>query len=367
MRVLLLLPYAWDTSPSQRFRIEQWCPQLTAQGIEFQTATLLTPAQQRLLYHGGRATRKAFMLAGCLVRRAAQLRDLRGFDLVWLHRAAFPVGPPVLERLLAKSGVPLVYEFDDAIFLTHTTAANTCWAGLKCAGKTAEICGLSQHVVVGNEYLARYACRYNPRVSIIPTSIDTDRYQSRDRYSDSSPVVIGWTGSRSTVAYLRMLDSALQRVGRRARVRLHVIGTDEYALPGVDTYAAAWRSETELPELTRFDIGVMPMPDEEWARGKCALKALQYMGLGIPTISSPVGVNGEIIQHGANGCLAATEDEWVEQLLALVSNVRLRERLGRAGRETVEASFSAHVQAPRALDILRHTCRSEIIPSLSIT
>jgi glycosyltransferase involved in cell wall biosynthesis len=357
MRVLLLLPYAWDTSPSQRFRIEQWAPLLQADGIELHPATLLTHAEQQLLYAKQSPAAKAAMLGRVLLRRLGQLQALHHYDAIWLHRAAYPIGPPVLERLFCRSRVPVILEFDDAIYLTHTSAANARWSSLKCAGKTSELCRISTHVVVGNEYLASYARQHNPSVSVIPTTIDTDAYEPRNEYRDSNPVVIGWSGSGTTVAHLRTIDRVLQRVAEQAPVRLHVMGTPEYSLRGVDTRALQWSPEVELPELREFDIGVMPLPDEEWARGKCALKALQYMALGIPTVTTPVGVNAEIIRSGENGFLALTEDEWVDRLLKLVRDVKLREQLGRAGRATVVAEYSSAVQAPRVRELLLRFAR----------
>lgn len=364
MRILLLLPYAWDTSPSQRFRIEQWFPELKAAGVELEVAALLTQDEQRTLYGKGGAARKGIMLTGALLRRLGQLRGSRRYDAIWLHRAAFPVGPPFLERWLARSGTPVILEFDDAIYLTHTSAANERWRAFKCASKTAELCGLSRHVVVGNEYLAEYARRFNANVSIIPTTIDVDAYQPRAEYADNDPVVIGWSGSGTTAAHLRTLDRVLQRVAAQTNVRVHVMGVDDYSLEGVDTRAVRWSPAVELPELRQFDIGVMPLPDEEWARGKCALKALQYMALGIPTVTAPVGVNGKIIQDGRNGLLASTEDEWVERLVALVQDVQMRERIGRAGRETVVREYSTNAQVPHVRRVLEQVCgqRSQSAP-----
>lgn len=357
MRVLLLLPYAWDTSPSQRFRIEQWAPLLQADGIELCPATLLTRAEQKLLYAKQSPAAKAAMLGRVLLRRLNQLKGLHQYDAIWLHRAAYPLGPPVLERLFCRARVPVILEFDDAIYLANTSAANARWSGLKCAGKTSELCRLSTHVVVGNEYLATYARQHNPNVSIIPTTIDTDAYAAREEYRDSDPVVIGWSGSGTTVAHLRTINRVLQRVAEQAPVRLHVMGTPEYSLKGVNTRALEWSPEVELPELNEFDIGVMPLPDEEWARGKCALKALQYMALGIPTVTAPVGVNADIIRDGENGFLAVTEDEWVDRLLRLVRDVKLRERVGRAGRATVVSEYSAVVQAPHVRELLQQLSR----------
>jgi glycosyltransferase involved in cell wall biosynthesis len=356
MRLLLLLPYAWDTSPSQRFRIEQWHPALKASGIALEVAALLSQEEQRTLYGTGGAAGKATMLAGTFLRRLRQLTRVGRYDAIWLHRAAFPIGPPFLERWLARTRTPIILEFDDAIYLTHTSAANERWRAFKCASKTAELCGLSRHVVVGNEYLAEYARQFNANVSIIPTTIDVDAYQPRADYPDNDPVVIGWSGSGTTAAHLRTLDSVLQRVAAQTQVRVHVMGVDDYSLEGVDSRAVRWSPAVELPELRQFDIGVMPLPDEEWARGKCALKALQYMALGIPTVTAPVGVNGKIIQDGQNGLLASTDDEWVERLVALAQDVRMRERIGRAGRETVVQEYSTNAQVPHVRRVLELVC-----------
>lgn len=363
MRVLLVLPYAWDLVPGQRYRIEQWASWLRERGVDLQVSSLLSREDRGLLYRRRHFPQKALLLLARLGHRVRELRGAGDADAIWLHRAAFPVGPAFLERWLARSGVPIIYEFDDAIYIADTTQANRRFRFLKCSGKTADICRLSRHIVVGNEYLAQYARQFNPNVTVIPTTIDTDAYQPCAAYRESAPVVIGWSGSQTTVAHLRTLDTALQRVAAMARVRVRVIGTGSYPLPGLDVQASLWSSDTECLDLSQIDIGVMPLPDAEWARGKCALKALQYMALGIPTVVSPVGVNSEIIGHGVNGFLAGSEEEWVECLMRLVHDVRLRERLGRAGRRTVEQRYSASVQAPHVLALLQQVC-GERVPSV---
>jgi len=160
--------------------------------------------------------------------------------------------------------------------------------------------------MAGNRYLADYALQYNKNVSIVPTTIDTDKYHAVPRGENPAPV-IGWSGSFSTVQHLDTLRGALQRLAQETKFKLRVIGTSHYELSGVDVEAMPWRAVSEVEDLSLFDVGVMPLPDEPWSRGKCGLKALQYMALGIPTMCSPVGVNSEIIQDGMNGCIAATE------------------------------------------------------------
>jgi glycosyltransferase involved in cell wall biosynthesis len=207
--------------------------------------------------------------------------------------------------------------------------------------------------MAGNPYLADYARQTNQNVSIVPTTIDTDKYKVVQRSYDERRVpVIGWSGSFSTVQHLDSLVGALKRLAQTEIFRLVVIGTPVYKIDGVDVEAMPWRSATEVSDLAQIDMGIMPLPDESWSRGKCGLKALQYMALGIPTVCSPVGVNSEIIQDGVNGFLADTEDEWVEKLKRLLHDKDLRARLGAAGRKTVETKYSATVQAPRVYEIL---------------
>jgi hypothetical protein len=248
MRILLLLPYAWDTAPSQRYRIEQWSPWLRQAGIEITVQSLLTQAQQRFLNTRGNTARKAMTLAGCLARRFAELRDLRGCDAVWLHRAAAPVGPPVLERMLVRRGVPLILDFDDAIYLSRTSRANRRWQFLKWAHKTAEVCRLATHVTVGNAHLAAYARQFSSAVTISPTTVDTDVYRPRTELTDDRPLTVGWSGSPSTVQHLRLLDSVLRRVAEQEAIRLHVIGVETYPLEGVATCPIQWRADRQVAE-----------------------------------------------------------------------------------------------------------------------
>ena len=186
----------------------------------------------------------------------------------------------------------------------------------------------------------------------MPTTIDTDKYEVLPRKENEVPV-IGWSGSFSTVQHLDSLAGALRRLAQKENFRVLVIGTPVYKIDGVDVEALPWRSATEVSDLRQIDIGIMPLPDEPWSRGKCGLKALQYMALCIPTVCSPVGVNSEIIQDSVNGFLAGTEDEWVAKLTQLLNDSKLRARLGAAGRQTVETKYSAAVQAPRVYEILR--------------
>ena len=352
MRVLALVPAQYDTSPGQRFRMEQWAPALAAEGIRVDFAPFEDTRLHDVLYRAGHIAAKASAVASAFWRRQNLLRRITDFDAVYVFREAALLGPALLERLIARSGVPMLFDFDDAVFEPYVSPANGYLSLLKCPGKTAATCRRSTHVLAGNEYLADYARRYNDRVTVVPTTIDTARYCSAPRRSSDRDLVIGWSGSHSTLKHLKTLDRVLRRLAARRTFRVLVVGAS-HAVEDVPMDAIPWRASTEVDDLRRIDIGIMPLPDDRWCRGKCGLKALQYMALGIPTVCSPVGVNTAIIQHDENGLLARTDDEWVACLERLIDDEALRERLGSAGRLTVERRYSANVQVPIVRDVLR--------------
>jgi glycosyltransferase involved in cell wall biosynthesis len=357
MRLLAIVPSVYDTNPSQRYRIEQWEPLLRARGVEITFKPFETKELNAVLYKQGRMAEKLRLVVKSLARRFADVRAARGYDAVYVLREAALLGPPLFERWIARSGVPFIFDFDDAVFVPYVSPSNGYLSYLKFPGKTRSICRLAAHVMAGNEYLADYARAVNDRVTVIPTTIDTARYTVKPPGAENEMPVIGWTGSHSTAQHLATLRGALQRLARQERFLLRVIGTPGFKIEDVNVEALPWRPETEVSELHTFDVGVMPLPDDQWSRGKCGLKALQYMAVGVPTVCSPVGVNTEIIQDGENGLIASTEDEWVETLTRLLRSAELRRRLGRAGRATVDARYSAEVQAPRVFQIIESVVR----------
>lgn len=356
MRVLAVIPSLYDTSPGQRFRIEQWEPLLAEEGIEITYAPFETDELRAVLHTGGGVLAKARAVIRTMRRRGGELSDLSEYDLVYLFREAAILGPPWFERRIARSDTPIVFDFDDAVFVSYKSPSNGYLSYLKFPSKTAEIVRLSAHVMAGNEYLADYARQSNDKVTIVPTTIDTYKYTVVERPEADVPT-IGWSGSFSTVQHLDTIRDALQELAQTEQFRLRVIGTPSYKIPDVDTEAMLWRSATEIDDLREIDIGVMPLPDEDWSRGKCGLKALQYMALGIPTVCSPVGVNSTIIRDGVNGYLADTPAEWIEVLKALLHSAKTRREIGLAGRKTVEDEYSARVVAPKVAEIFRSAAR----------
>jgi glycosyltransferase involved in cell wall biosynthesis len=224
---------------------------------------------------------------------------------------------------------------------------------LKPVSKVETICRVARHVTVGNAYLARFAQNHAREVTVVPSTIDTDVYQIQSRPRNRVPV-IGWTGSVTTASYLATLAPALRRLREKRDFELRVIGA-KVDIEGLTVCCIPWAADTEPDDLRALDVGLMPLPDDEWSRGKCGMKALQYMALGIPPVVSPVGVNATIVRDGVSGFHARTEDEWIDRIALLLEDEPLRRSLGHEARRTVEASYSARVHAPRIAKVLAET------------
>ena len=354
MKVLAIVPHEFDTSPGQRFRIEQWEPYLRERGVDITYSAFTTRTLGKILYASGHQLEKAAHIAGAYLRQSSRILDARRYDLTYVFREAALIGPAFIESAIAWQGVPVVFDFDDAIFVPYTSPANGYLSYLKFFGKTGRLCRLATHVLAGNSYLADYARQFNSEVSLVPTTIDTVRYRPELRAHRQEGVpVIGWTGSHSTLQHLETAIPALSRLAKRHPFRMVVIGAKAPHIEGIPTESRTWSAETEVQDLLDVDVGIMPLPDDPWSRGKCGLKALQYMALGIPAVVSPVGVNSEIVKEDVNGFLAGTDEEWIEKLGSLLTNPTLRSRLGRAARRTVEERYSARVVAPHVFEVFQ--------------
>lgn len=353
MKVLALVPYPLGVAPGQRYRWEQWAPHLRAEGIDVTFAPFATEPLSRILYERGRYPAKAWEMARSLVRRFGEAWSARDYDAVVVQREASLIGPAWTEAVARRRTPAFVYDFDDAVYLPYSSPTHGVLAHLKFPGKTAALCRMASAVTAGNTTLAAYAGRHNPRVEVVPSTVDLASYRVRPPEAESAVPVVGWTGSHSSARYLPLAFGALARLRRRRAFRVLLIGVSGLEVPGVETECRPWQASREVEDLWDMDVGIMPLPDEPWAQGKCAMKAIQYMGVGIPAVVSPVGMNRDVVTSGESGFLPVSEDEWVEALERILEDADLRRRLGREGRRQVETRFSAQAQAPRVAALLR--------------
>jgi glycosyltransferase involved in cell wall biosynthesis len=353
VRVLAMVPYPLGIAPGQRYRIEQWAPYLREHGIDVHFEPFAGEALAAALYQPGLLGSKASMMVEAWLRTLERAWQASAFDVVFLYREASLVGPALLERVMAHRNPRLVYDFDDAIWQHYVSPRNRYFSYLKAPGKTRTLFRLAAAVVVGNEHLARFARRYNPSVTIVPSTVSLREYRPAPSSDATGERIIGWTGSHSSIQYLRVVEGALQRLARRRRFRLRVIGVREYSIPGVEVECRPWSAATEVEDLWPLDVGIMPLTEDRWTMGKCAMKAIQYLGVGVPAVVSPVGANIEVVEHGVTGFHARSEDDWVSELERCLDDAPLRRRMGAAGRAAVETRYSAEAQAPRLAAIVR--------------
>lgn len=353
MRLLMLTRYG-PLGASSRLRSYQYVPALRAAGIDLEVSPLFDDNYVRALY--ARRRRLGTVVAGFL-RRLARMLAAGGYDVVWIEKELLPWLPAPMERL-PGSRTAMVVDYDDAVF--HRYDMHRSRFVRRILGrKIDDVMRGADLVIAGNSYLAdRAAMAGCPRVEQMPTVVDLKRYPPRSvAAANAEPVVIGWIGSPATARYLQMITPALQALGASNAIRCIAVGARPDQLAGTRFTSAPWAEATEAEQVAGFDIGVMPLQDGPWERGKCGYKLIQYMACGLPVVASPVGVNREIVAPGVNGVLASNTEEWVAGLSGLVENAALRKRMGMAGRRRVEQWYSLQVQAPRFIDILRSAVR----------
>jgi glycosyltransferase involved in cell wall biosynthesis len=358
-RILALSPIP-EEGAGCRFRIEQFRPWLEQAGFSLDVHPLFDADFFRLVYRPGHHLRKARSLAARTRDRWRVIQQRAAYDVVWLYREAYPIGPPLLERHLARRGVPMVYDFDDAVYLPNTSDANRAIASLKNPGKFGEILRLCRHVVAGNSHLAEVARRYNKATSVVPTSVDTRAWTPRSTPPGAdAPLVIGWIGTPTTTQYLLELGPVLQELARTHTFVLRVSGSlAPVSFAGVTVENVPWRLEKEIELFNTCDIGVYPLPDDEWTRGKCGFKAIQFMACAVPVVASPVGVNREIVEHGVSGLLAGDGREWKDALVMLLTRSDWRASIGRRGREVITARYSLSTNAPALVRVFEQVAAS---------
>lgn len=350
-KILFLVLHRRDRSPGQRYRHEQYIEYLESKGFQCDFSPMLSTKDDALFYGSGNPISKIIIGLKSFILRYKDTIRANKYDVIYIYRDAFFFGT-FFEKILAKKKPKLIFDFDDSIWLMDKNPNQGVFNRLKNPKKTADIISLSDQVIVGNKYLKEYALQFNEHVSIIPSTIDFDSYKGIKRI-EKEQICIGWTGSFSTVKHFETILPALIAVKNKFKEKVYfkLIGDPSYQNESLDLKGVKWKSETEAQDLSELDIGLMPLPDDEWSRGKCAMKGLQYMALEIPTIMSPVGVNSDIIQDGENGFLASTTEEWVEKISLLIESKELRTKVGKAGRKTVEEDFSVKANKEKWLSV----------------
>lgn len=347
---------------ASRTRVFDYLPYLKANGVQADVAVVLPDRMSTWTYSRrgfGRLIHYIWVWWRSLRLGLRTLRFAPGYHVVFVQRTFF-CAP--IARLLRKISRKVIFDFDDAIFTTEAPDEN--WMGrLRTwhhSRGLAKMLRAASRVIVENTYTAAYAERYCPEVSIITGPIDTGRYAPGGEVDGCGDVVLGWIGSYTSAPYLELIREPLAELGaRHHHLRLCLIGEGGFDTDAVPLEWRPWSMETEVRDLRSFDIGLMPLPDDPWTRGKGGYKLLQYLSMGIPAVSSPVGINREIVEDGVNGFCARSHGEWVSCLERLILDRALRHRMGEAGRAKMEACYSLERSSQRLLRILSSVARAE--------
>jgi glycosyltransferase involved in cell wall biosynthesis len=351
MEVLALIPNQYGHAPGQRSSIELWETVLSPVGINIHYAPFESERLREVLYRPGHYATKVGEMVRAYVDRIKLLGDLKRFDAVFVYREAALLGPAFLEKMVARRGVPIIYQLDDPLFVPYTSPSNGYLSYLKFFGKIAEICRLAKVVMVNSTPIREYVSQYNQNIWQVPSLVDTRQYVFRPQSKEtkSGEVCLGWSGSPTTIGNIKVIAGALAKLAKRVPHRVHLIGGTEFDLPGVQYTAQKWAAETEVDDLRKIQVGMVPLPLNEWNKWKFYMKTAQYMALGIPTVATALGSNPEVVQHGVTGFLANTDDEWVEYLGRLIQDEELRSRMSRAAAQTAQEKYSLQSNTPKII------------------
>jgi len=356
-KILIIANHRKNRSPGQRFRFEQYLDFLQENGFDYDFSYLISQKDDQYFYKKGYYGRKLWVLLKSYWIRYSNLRRIKSYDLIFIYREALMTGSVFFEKQFKKKQAKMILDFDDSIWLMDVSRANAQLKFLKNPEKTKTLLKLVDMAFVGNRYLADYAEQYCSNVKIIPTTLNTGLYSGKIQKTDSK-ICIGWIGSTTTIAHLEWALPMLRKLEQiyGDKIYIKVIADVSLISDLKSVKNTKWSSERETEEISEIDIGIMPLPDTPWTRGKCGFKGLQYMSFGIPAVLSPVGVNNEIIQDGVNGFLADSEEEWIEKTGRLIADADLRKRLGEAGRKTVEERYSFNAQKYNYLKFFKELC-----------
>jgi glycosyltransferase involved in cell wall biosynthesis len=357
MNVLALSSHPVEAAAT-RYRLVQYVVPLAMRGITLEIRPFLDSKLFASFYRPGQLPRTSLGLIRAATRRLGDVLATRNVDVLFVQREAMIFGPPLIEWLAKRLGsCPLILDLDDATYISYSSPTyGRLGSVLKWPGKTDRLIRWASVVTCGNRTIAEYVRSQGTDAVVIPTVVDTDRFQpaSGSNRRDPPMPVIGWIGTHSTYPYLESIFPALQDLARSHRFLLKIIGSgrDRIRVPGVSVQTLDWSLEREVEDFQSFDIGLYPIVDDGWSAAKSGFKAIQYMAVGIPYVVTPLGASAEIGEPGVTHFCASSRDEWCGALSCLLRDGELRERMGEAGRQHAVCHYHLSVQVERIVEIL---------------
>jgi glycosyltransferase involved in cell wall biosynthesis len=353
MKVHALVPNQKGHAPGQRGSIELWESVLRSEGIVLDYAPFETERLRQILYSTGNQFGKAVEMFRAYVERLGLLKRLDEYDAVFVYREAALLGPAYLERRIAKKK-PIIYQLDDPLFMPYRSPSNGYLSYLKFFGKIKEIISMSKVVMVNSTQIRQYAEQFNKgKIWQIPSIVDTGKFVYKPFPEEPRRVCVGWSGSPTTLKNIKLVEEPLQALSRANICDIHLIGGEHFDLSGVTYSAQKWNSHTEVEDLRKMQIGLVPLPNNSWNPYKFIMKTAQYLALGIVPVGTPMASNPEVIEHGVNGFLAATDAEWSEYLNVLIKDHKLRTEMSARGAIDAREKYSLEANRSKIIEAFR--------------
>jgi L-malate glycosyltransferase len=352
-RILILCPHPVGYVPGQRLKYEQYFNIFENNGYEITVSSFMSESFQKIVYKKGKYLQKIFGTINGYVRRIFDLFRLKNYDVVYVFLSVTPFAPPLFEKLTRRLAKKMIYDIDDLVFLNPRSSSNPLIHYLRSSKNHISLMKSADHVITCTPFLDEFVRKYNHNTTDISSTVDTDRYVPSNTYSNDGKLTLGWSGSLSTSKYFYLLKEVLKKLKQKYDFSILVIGDAKVEIDGLDITAVDWNEKTEIENLKKIDIGLYPLPDEQWVYGKSGLKAIQYMALGIPTVATAIGTNFRVIDDRICGYLVKNEEEWVDRLSLLLQNPGLRKEIGIAARLKVETHFSIKANASKYLNVLK--------------
>ncbi len=352
-RMLIICPYPVGVAPSQRLKYEQYFSSFEEAGFEIVVRPFVSKKLWTIVYKKGKFFTKLFHTLIGYWKRFFLIFSLRKYDVVYIHLWVTPFFIPFYEWIYCAFAKKVVYDIDDLVYLADNKSKANKTVGLfKSKKKPIYLMKHADHVITCTPYLDEFVRKYNSNTTDISSTVDTEKYIPVNSYTEKKPIVLGWSGSITTSKYFYLLKEVLIELSKKYPIKVILMGNPSVKIDGIDLEAIAWSEEMELPTLRRFDIGLYPLPDEEWVLGKSGLKAIQYMALGIPTVATAIGANFRVINNNESGMLVKTDAEWINALSSLIESPALREKIGKKGREKIEKEFSIEANKEAYREVL---------------
>ena len=352
-KILVVCPHPVGYVPGQRLKFEQYFDLWRNAGFELDISPFMSESMQQIVYKKGYFfTKITGTMLGYLQRVALMFR-MKKYQVVYIFLWVTPFGPPIFEWLSSKLAKKIVYDIDDLVYKGATSPNNSIIKFLKSGSKVNFLMGKAAHVIVSTDKLLSYAQQFSNSISVIPATIDVKMYHF-DIKKVNQKIIIGWSGSHTTSKYLLLLTQVLKIITASHNVIIKVMGDPTFTLDGIDIELVQWTAETEADEICSFDIGLHPLPDEEWVYGKSGGKLVQYMAAGVPVIASAIGPNFKAIDEGYNGFLVTTDEEWIQKLTLLITDTELRKRMSENSRKRAVEKYSVEANLGKYLAVFNN-------------